>query len=122
MEQLALLEKENAVLKERVRLMEAGHSSNLTIMVGEKFDEGYTPERFRQLEENLKSAELKNQRTEEAFSKYCSEYRRGVFHLFGYQVDFDDSGNFKVTSVYSESNSDFLSFKVSWHLFVKVVE
>jgi len=46
-EQIAVLEKENASLRERVRLMEDGHSQNLTLLVGEKFDQGYTPEHFK---------------------------------------------------------------------------
>lgn len=57
-------------------------------------------------------SELKNQRVEEVFKKYCSDFRRGVFELFGYQVDKDECGNFKLTSVYSEASSDFLMFKV----------
>lgn len=48
---------------------------------------------------------------EEVFHKYCSDFRRGIFHLFGYQVDCDE-GNYKLTSVYSEDPQDFLSFKV----------
>jgi len=109
-EQIVILEKENAALRERVRLMEDGHSQNLTILVGEKFDEGYTPQRFKEMEESLKSNQLKNQRMEEVFHKYCSDFRRGIFHLFGYQVDCDE-GNYKLTSVYSEDPQDFLSFK-----------
>lgn len=64
-----------------------------------------------ELEESLKSSQLKNQRMEEVFHKYCSDFRRGIFHLFGYQVDCDE-GNYKLTSVYSEDPQDFLSFKV----------
>ncbi len=93
--------------------MSAGHSADLTLLVGEKLDEGRTSAEFQALEERLRAAQLKEQRTEEAMRKYCSEFRRGVFHLFGYQVDFDDSGNFKVISVYSDSNNDHLAFKVS---------
>ncbi len=47
MEQLAQLEKENESLRERVRLMEAGHSQNITLMVGEHFEQGCTPERLK---------------------------------------------------------------------------
>ena len=54
---------------------------------------------------------MMNQRVEEVFRKYCSEFRRGVFELFGYQVDSDD-GKFTLRSVFSESNTDSLSFKV----------
>ena len=64
-----------------------------------------------EMEESLKSNQLKNQRMEEVFHKYCSDFRRGIFHLFGYQVDCDE-GNYKLTSVYSEDPQDFLSFKV----------
>lgn len=110
-ERIAALENENAALLERVRLMSAGHSADLTLLVGEKLDEGRTSAEFQALEERLRAAQLKEQRTEEAMRKYCSEFRRGVFHLFGYQVDFDDSGNFKVISVYSDSNNDHLAFK-----------
>lgn len=112
LDQLSQLEKENESLRERVRLMEAGHSQNLTLMVGDHFDQGCTPERLKDLEEKLKSSELKNQRVEEVFRKYCSDFRRGVFELFGYQVDNDECGNFKLISVFSETSSDYLSFKV----------
>ena len=67
---------------------------------------------YTELEEKLKSSEMMNQRVEEVFRKYCSEFRRGVFELFGYQVDSDD-GKFTLRSVFSESNTDSLSFKVS---------
>ena len=110
-EQLAKLEKENESLRERVRLMESGQNQNLTLLVGQHFEQGCTPERLHELEEKLKSTELQNQRLEEVFRKYCSDFRRGVFELFGYQVDHDNN-NFKVKSVYSENPSDYLSFKV----------
>lgn len=111
LEQLSQLEKENESLRERVRLMEAGYSQNLTLLVEDHFEQGCTPERFRELEEKLKSSEMKNQRMEEVFRKYCSDFRRGIFELFGYQVDNDECGNFKLTSVFSESSADYLSFK-----------
>jgi len=47
MEQISKLEKENEGLRERVRLMEAGHSQNLTLMVGDHFEQGCTPERLK---------------------------------------------------------------------------
>jgi hypothetical protein len=68
---------------------------------------------FTELEEKLKSSEMMNQRMEEVFKKYCSEFRRGVFELFGYQVDSSD-GTFTLRSVFSESNTDSLCFKVNF--------
>ena len=65
LERLAQLEKENESLRERVRLMEAGQMQNLTLLVGEHFEQGCTPERLKELEEKLKLSELKNQRVEE---------------------------------------------------------
>ncbi len=47
LEQVSKLEKENEGLRERVRLMEAGHSQNLTLMVGDHFEQGCTPERLK---------------------------------------------------------------------------
>ena len=111
LEQLAQLEKENESLRERVRLMESGQSQNLTLLVGQHFEQGCTPERLHELEEKLKSSELQHQRLEEVFRKYCTDFRRGVFELFGYQVD-NDNNNFKLKSVYFENSSDYLSFKV----------
>lgn len=110
LEQLAQLEKENESLRERVRLMESGQSQNLTLLVGQHFEQGCTPERLHELEEKLKSSELQHQRLEEVFRKYCTDFRRGVFELFGYQVD-NDNNNFKLKSVYFENSSDYLSFK-----------
>ena len=46
-EQLTQLEKENESLRERVRLMESGVSQNITLMVGEHFEQGCTPERLK---------------------------------------------------------------------------
>ncbi len=68
---------------------------------------------FTELEEKLKSSEMLNQRMEELFRKYCSEFRRGVFELFGYQVDSND-GTFTLRSVFSESTTDSLIFKVNF--------
>ncbi|XP_057373936.1 mitotic spindle assembly checkpoint protein MAD1-like [Daphnia carinata] len=111
LEQLSQLEKENESLRERVRLMEADQTRNPTLLVGDHFEQGCIPERLRDLEEKLKSSEMKNERVEEVFRKYCSEFRRGIFELFGYQVDNDECGNFKLTSVFSKSRTDYLSFK-----------
>lgn len=47
LEQLRQLEKENESLRERVRLMEAGQTQNLTLLVGEHFEQGCTPERLK---------------------------------------------------------------------------
>lgn len=66
LEQLATLEKENESLRERVRLMEAGHSSNLTLLVGEHFEQGCTPERLKG-ENKFKYNKLMTFRTELRF-------------------------------------------------------
>lgn len=46
-EKLVQLEKDNESLRERIRLMEAGQTSNLTLLVGEHFEQGCTPERLK---------------------------------------------------------------------------
>lgn len=47
MERLAQMEKENESLRARLRLMEAGQTQNLTLLVGEHFEQGCTPERLK---------------------------------------------------------------------------
>ena len=47
LEQLKQLEKENESLRERIRLMTTGQTQNLTLLVGEHFEEGCTPERLK---------------------------------------------------------------------------
>ena len=64
-EQIVILEKENASLRERVRLMEDGQLQNLTILVGENFNQGYTPERFKgSMKICMKTFLIRNVKTE----------------------------------------------------------
>ena len=56
--------------------------------------------------------EKMNRRLKEQFSKTIGVYRDAVYNLTGYKVDMDQNkGQFKLRSMYAESEQDFLQFQ-----------
>jgi len=60
----------------------------------------------------LSLAELKNKRLMEAFKKTSQEVREVCYQLTGYKIDIPTHNQYKVTSMYAESQSDCLQFQV----------
>ena len=87
-EQFDELIVENTALKARVQLLEEGKTSDLTLLVGQKMDEGASSEEVKELKNQLKAAEIRKQRLIEAFKKTSSDFREVSYRLTGNSFDF----------------------------------
>jgi len=72
------LQKDNDALRARIQLLEEGQTKDLTMMVGHRLEEGVSSQEVQNLQEQLKSSDLKNQRIMEMFKK-TSKVRTLVF-------------------------------------------
>ena len=119
------LTEENQALKTRVKLLEEGQTKDLTILVGQKVEEGASSEEvkgkdettvssfglvlrrtvpcFSELREQLRSAEVKKSRIIDAFKKTSHDFREVCFQLTGYRVDGLSNHQYRLTSMYAES-------------------
>jgi len=109
---LETLKTENVALKARIELLEEGQTKDLTMMVGQKVEGGASSEEVEKLSEKLKSADLKNQRIMEAFSKTSKEFRTFVALSTGYRVDSKGDGIFKIRPYLCDKNQ-YLLFSMS---------
>ena len=82
-EQFDELVVENTALKARVQLLEEGKTNDLTLLVGQKMDEGASSEEVKELKNQLKAAEIRKQRLIEAFKKTSSDFREVSYRLTG---------------------------------------
>ena len=66
------------------------------------------------LQEQVKSTELLNQRLKEYFKRTSQEFRDCVYQLFGWKVDRlqNKGAMFRLSSMYAESPSDHLLFQM----------
>jgi len=97
------LSDENQALKTRVKLLEEGQSKDLTILVGQKVEEGASSEEVKELQEQLRSAEVKKCRIIEAFKKTSHDFREVCCQLTGFRVDGLSNNQYRLTSIYAES-------------------
>merc|ERR1719376_1024887 len=107
------LQSENDSLRARVKLLEEGHSKDLTIMVGQKVDENASSQEVQDLREQIKSKELQRQRLIEAFQATSQNFREVCCTLTGYRIDGlrAPANQYKSTPVYAESDNDYLLFQ-----------
>ena len=110
------LNAEVTALRARVKLLEEGETSNLTLLVGRKMDEGYTSEEVLKLQNEIESAKKKHDRLIEAFTKKGQDFRTAVCQLTGFQFDgLADDTMYRVKPVaYTNADDDdHLLFKAS---------
>lgn len=107
---VGILQTQNEALKARVKLLEEGQTKDLTIMVGQKMDEGATSQEVTELKEQLKSADIKKLRLMEAFKKTSQDFREVVFQLTGYRIDATDN-QYRILPMYAQSRQDYLLFQ-----------
>ena len=74
------LQKDNDALRARIQLLEEGQTKDLTMMVGHRLEEGVSSQEVQNLQEQLKSSDLKNQRIMEMFKK-TSKVRTFVYSI-----------------------------------------
>ncbi|KAG8280544.1 Mitotic spindle assembly checkpoint protein MAD1 [Homalodisca vitripennis] len=113
--ELAQCQAEAAKLRERVRLLEEGHTHDLTLAVADKMASSSTKE-VEELKEKMKSFERQNQRLREVFKTTSHEFREAVYQLFGYKVDGLPNKIYRLSSLYAEAPDDHLLFKSSGRL------
>ncbi|KAL7643663.1 UNVERIFIED_CONTAM: hypothetical protein RMT77_005646 [Armadillidium vulgare] len=106
------LSEENEALKKRVQLLEEGVTSDLTEKVGMKVETEEVNSKFvKELEEKVNSLEMQKKRLMEVYKEKSHEMREIVYRLLGYRVDFKSDNNYKLSSMYAESEEDYLLFK-----------
>ncbi|KAK3912120.1 Mitotic spindle assembly checkpoint protein MAD1 [Frankliniella fusca] len=111
--EITLLKTEVAKLRERVKILQEGEKDDITCKVDKRLVTSNSQE-VQDLREQIKSADLMMQRLKEAFKKTSSEFRECVYALLGYKVDRlqNKGGLFRLSSIYAESPSDYLLFKL----------
>ncbi|KAG7187922.1 hypothetical protein KM043_013886 [Ampulex compressa] len=67
----------------------------------------------QEMAELKRSHEIKTARLKEAFKASSQEYRQACYQLFGWRVDRNKEGCYKLSSMYAESQEDFLFFHVA---------
>jgi len=110
--QISELTSENVALKARVQLLEQGQTTDLTMMVGAKVEEGEA-EKVKDLQEELEKAEVKKKRLMEAFKKTSHDFREVVYHLTGYRIDVLQENKYRMLPLYAENQEDSLLFQKS---------
>lgn len=112
-EEVTKLKEENERLKQRIKLLEEneGRIEDLTVAVEQKLKEPGSSKDIEEIRSQLTTAELKNKRLMEAFKKTSQEIREVCYQLTGYKIDIPTSNQYRLTSMYAESPSDFLLFK-----------
>lgn len=110
--QMSEVTTENTALKARIELLEQGQTTDLTMMVGAKVEEGEA-EKVQELKEQLEKADVRKQRLMEAFKKTSHDFREVVYHLTGYRIDVLSENKYRMLPLYAESQDDSLLFQKS---------
>jgi mitotic spindle assembly checkpoint protein MAD1 len=105
------LYKERDSLKARVQLLEDGQTKDLTIMVGQKMEEGECSQEFAKMKQDLEQADLRKQRLMEAFKKTSHDFREVVYQLTGYRIDVLANHKYRLTPLDAERPGDHLLFQ-----------
>uniref|UniRef100_A0A8C4NFD0 Mitotic spindle assembly checkpoint protein MAD1 n=1 Tax=Eptatretus burgeri TaxID=7764 RepID=A0A8C4NFD0_EPTBU len=92
-------------LRECIRAFEAGNCTSGTL------SDLPPPREVSELQKQLDSMLLRNQRLKEVCQKKIQEFRTICYILFGYMVDVQLDGQYKLSSMYAEQKADSLVFK-----------
>ncbi|XP_021932556.1 mitotic spindle assembly checkpoint protein MAD1 isoform X3 [Zootermopsis nevadensis] len=111
-DKLTHLQQECNRLQERVRVLEGGQMQDVTQEVNLRLAASSTQE-VQELQEQVKSYETKLQRLKEAFKTTSQEYREVCYMLLGYKIDRIKSSLYRLSSMYAESQDDYLLFKLA---------
>lgn len=105
------LQAEIERLKIRNRRLEEGNEeltmrlndSNMTMNVME----------LNNLKAQVQSLEAKNQHLKEIYKSASNEFREVCYMLFGYRVDRVGNTNYRISSMYAESEEEYLNFRLN---------
>lgn len=65
------------------------------------------------LREKIQSLESKQQHYKDIYRAASMEFREVIYLLFGYRVDRITSNNYRIASVYAESEDEYLNFRLN---------
>lgn len=71
------------------------------------------PKDVQALKEQIATLESQNQRLKEFFKSSMQEFRNVVYMLMGYKIDKTSNSQFKLTSMYADSQEDYLCFQLN---------
>lgn len=110
-DKLTRLQQECDRLQVRVRVLEEGQTLDVTEAVNSRLAASNTQE-VQELQKQVKSYEMKLQRLKEFFKTTSKEYREACYMLLGYRMDRVEPGLYRLSSMYAESEEDYLVFKL----------
>ncbi|GFR74401.1 mitotic spindle assembly checkpoint protein MAD1-like [Elysia marginata] len=112
-EELEKLKEDNEKLKKRNQILEenGGIVEGLTMQVEENLLQLSPSKEIESLKSQLASAEKRNQRLKEVFSKTSKEFREVCYELTGYRFDIPCPNQYRLTSMYAERQKDHLLFQ-----------
>ncbi|KAK3801981.1 hypothetical protein RRG08_064575 [Elysia crispata] len=112
-EELEKLREDNEKLKKRNQILEenGGMVEGITMQVEENLQQLSPSKEIENLKSQLASAEMRNQRLKEVFSKTSKEFREVCYELTGYRFDIPCANQYRLTSMYAERQKDYLLFQ-----------
>lgn len=112
-EELEKLKEDNEKLKKRNQILEenGGMVEGITMQVEENLQQSSPSKEIESLKSQLASAEMRNQRLKEVFSKTSKEFREVCYELTGYKFDIPCANQYRLTSMYAERQKDYLLFQ-----------
>jgi mitotic spindle assembly checkpoint protein MAD1 len=63
-----------------------------------------------ELKKKADESELRIARLKEVFQKKISDFRRVVYLLFGFRIDLENNSRYRLSSMYAETQDDYLFF------------
>ncbi|PSN31731.1 hypothetical protein C0J52_19835 [Blattella germanica] len=99
------LQQECDRLRERLRLIQEGQTEDVTRQVNLHLATSSTQE-IQELKEQLKTADLRNQRLKEVFKASSKEFRELVYMLLGYKIDLLKTSLYRLSSICSDDDAD----------------
>ncbi|PNF32552.1 hypothetical protein B7P43_G02419 [Cryptotermes secundus] len=111
-DRLTRLQQECDRLQVRVRVLEEGQTQDVTEAVNLHLAASNTQE-VQDLQKEIQSYEMKLQRVKEIVKTTIQEYRDACYMLLGYRMDRVESGLCRLSSMYAESEDDYLVFKLN---------
>jgi mitotic spindle assembly checkpoint protein MAD1 len=109
---LKFLEQECNRLRERVRVLEAGQTQDVTQAVNLNLAASNAQE-VAELKGQLQSYEIRVKRMQETFKSTSQEFRDVCYMLLGYRIDRIKPKLYRLSSMYAESPNDHLLFELA---------
>lgn len=99
-------------LRRTIRKMESDHE-DVTSRLNETNNMTCNIRAQSELQKQLESLESKNLHLKELFKQASQEFREVVYMLFGYRVDRVGSSNYRLSSMYAETEEEYLNFRLN---------